>query len=81
MNLTRKAIRIGNSLGMTLPAEFIKGGKVKTGDDLETNVYGDTMYVRTKNSYSPKLTPEFKRWLDDFSIKYEKTIKELAHLP
>lgn len=66
---------------MTLPSEFIKGGRVKTGDELEASVYGDMMYVRTKKSHSPKLTPEFKRWLDEFSIKYEATIKELAHLP
>lgn len=81
MTLTRKAIQVGNSLGMTLPPEFIKGGKVKTGDELETNVHGDTMYVRTKKSYSPKLTPEFKQWLDDFGRKYKSTIIELANLP
>lgn len=80
MTLTRKAIHIGNSLGMTLPAEFIKGGKVKTGDELEASVYGDMMYVRTKKSYSPRLTPEFKQWLDDFSNKYKSTIVELANL-
>ena len=28
-----------------------------------------------------KLTPEFKKWLDNFSRKYKETIEELARLP
>ncbi len=81
MKITRKAIKVGNSVAVTLPEEFMKSNRIKPGDAMELDVHGDMMYVSSKKSTSPKLTPEFKLWLDDFSQKYKQTIIELAHLP
>lgn len=81
MTITRKVITVGNSVAVTLPEEFLVNSHVKPGDKIELDVHGDTMYISSKKSASPKLTPEFKNWLDKFSVKYEATIKELAHLP
>lgn len=81
MSITRKVIQVGNSVAVTLPMEFLAKAKVKPGDEVEVDMAGDTVYVTSKKSLSPRPTPEFKSWLDKFSKKYEATIKELAHLP
>lgn len=78
---TRNAIQVGNSIGMTLPPAFLKSANINVGDKLEVGIQRDVMYVAVKNATGPKLTPEFKEWLDDFSTRYESTIKELANLP
>lgn len=77
----RLALQVGNSVGMTFPPAFLKAAGINVGDKLEVGIQRDVIYVAVKNATGPKLTPEFKEWLDDFSTRYESTIKELANLP
>lgn len=77
----QKIIRAGNSLAITLPASFVKEGKIKAGDEVivEQNAKYKTLYVKPASAkYAPKLTPEFYEWLDAISKKYKDVIKELA---
>ncbi|MDO8609315.1 MAG: AbrB/MazE/SpoVT family DNA-binding domain-containing protein, partial [bacterium] len=69
----QKIIKVGNSLAITLPAAYVKEGKIKAGDivHIEHNAKYKTMYVKPENaSGSSKLTPEFFDWLDNTSKKY-----------
>lgn len=78
----QKIIKVGNSVAVTLPAEYVKKKKIRPGDRVmvETADYADMVLIRPKLSTDKiTLTPEFFEWLEGISNKYEKTIKELAH--
>jgi hypothetical protein len=78
----QKIIKVGNSLAVTLPASFVREGKIKAGEEVlvEQNAVYKTLYMKSVTSKYAKsrLTPEFYEWLDDISKKYEDVIKELA---
>lgn len=73
-------IRVGNSLAVTLPKRFVNGVKAKAGQKVfvEDNSELGIVQVRTKNGRKLSLTPEFKEWLDEVSVKHASLIKELA---
>lgn len=80
---TQKIIKVGNSLAVTLPATFVKEGKLKVGDELimETAPAYQTAFIKPKRmAGKTHLTPEFFNWLDEVSKEYEDVIKELAHI-
>ncbi len=76
----QKVIKVGNSLAVTLPKEFVKSSHIKAGQQVlvEADPQQDVIQIRTKEGSEPSLTPEFKKWLDGISTKYESLIKELA---
>lgn len=83
MRSQQKVIKIGNSLGVTLPASFIREGGLRAGEEviLEQDVVYKTIVIKPKKlANKMRLTPEFKEWLDEISEEYEEAIKELAHL-
>lgn len=73
-------MRVGNSLAITLPKRFVDGKKLKAGQKLfvEDDVDLGLVQVSTKDGKKLSLTPEFKEWLDEVSVKHENLIKELA---
>lgn len=73
-------MRVGNSLAVTLPKRFVNGRRLKAGQKLfvEDDVELGLVQVRTGNGSKLSLTPEFKEWLDEVSVKYQGLIKELA---
>ena len=79
--MVQKIIKVGNSLALILPAQFIKEVRWKKGTKIyvEYNSHYKMVHVteKTKN-YQPKLTPEFISWLNKFSKKYSGALKELA---
>ena len=80
---SQKIIKVGNSLAITLPASFVREGKLKMGDELvvETAPVYQTMFVKPKKmAKMANLTPEFFKWLNNVSKKYEDVIKELANI-
>ena len=81
--MTQKIIRIGNSGGLLLPAEFLKGAGFKIGDEIavEYNSEMKSFFGKPKK-YADKsiLTPEFKEWLDNFVKEYKPILQDLAHL-
>lgn len=78
--MEQSVIKVGNSLAVTLPKRFVKGRKVKAGQKIfvEDDVELGLVQIRAKNVKKLSLTPEFKEWLDEVSVKYEGLIKELA---
>ena len=79
---TQKIIKVGNSLAVTLPASFVKEGRLKVGDEMvvETSPVYQTAFMKPrKMAGKTSLTPEFFEWLDDVSKKYKDVIKELAN--
>jgi antitoxin component of MazEF toxin-antitoxin module len=81
---TQKIIKVGNSLAITLPAYFVKEGKLKVGDELivETAPAYQTAYIKPKKLAGKiHLTPEFFNWLNKFTKENYDLLKELAKTP
>ncbi len=78
--MQQTVIQVGNSLAVTLPRHFVKSRKVKPGQKVfvEADSEIDLVQVRTKSAPVSSLTPEFKKWLDEFTKEHEDVIKELA---
>lgn len=78
--MMQKVIKVGNSLAVTLPREFVKNRKVKPGQQVlvEADADLDLMQIRTSSSTKLNLTPEFKLWLGSIGKKYSRVIKDLA---
>ncbi|MEK9179122.1 MAG: AbrB/MazE/SpoVT family DNA-binding domain-containing protein [Patescibacteria group bacterium] len=79
--MLKKIIKVGNSLAVTLPAQFVKETNLKAGSELyiETNSENKTMLLRDKKAkYQVNLSPEFFSWLNEVSKDYADVIKELA---
>ena len=81
MTSKQKIIKVGNSLGVTIPASFVREGKWKSGDEIiveQDEVYR-TLIIKPKRMINKmRLTPEFKEWLDEFTKKNQGLLKELA---
>jgi len=78
--MKQKIIKVGNSVAVTIPVNFVREAGYKVGDVVlvEHNAVYRTLMVKPKTMTNPNLTPEFFDWLDKVGKKYEKTIKELA---
>ena len=78
--MKQKIIKVGNSVAVTIPVDFVREAGYKVGDVVlvEHNAVYRTLMVKPKTMTNPNLTPEFFAWLDKIGKKYEKTIKELA---
>ena len=73
-------MQVGNSLAITLPKHFVKARKLKAGQkvfvDADPSV--DTLQVRTNGKTPSSITPEFKKWLDEFTKEHADVLQELA---
>lgn len=79
----QKIIKVGNSLAITIPASLVKEGNLSVGDELvveSTPQYGMMLIKKPEHADKAHLSPEFFKWLDEVSIKYEDVIKELANI-
>lgn len=81
--MKQKVIKVGNSLAVTLPSEFVKEKKLQAGQkvivrqDLEIDavvVAPEDSQIARKNG----ITPEFLEWLEKFNNKYKSALAELA---
>ena len=80
--MIQSIIRVGNSLAITLPAEFIRESGWKVGDKIivEHDAKKKMAIIMPKKmEKTAHLTPEFYEWLNETSKKYEDAIIELAH--
>jgi len=77
--MEQKVIKVGNSLAVTLPKQFVEESKVQAGQKVfvDADAKLDTVHISTKLA-SPRLTPEFKTWLESFNSRYKEALKELA---
>lgn len=79
--MVQKIIRVGNSLAVVLPKQFVEKASLHAGEEvvIETNLDMRAAYVRPKtHANQPGLTPEFKQWLDQVVKEEEDIIKALA---
>ena len=81
--MRQKIIKVGNSAAVTIPKKFLKKIGWKVGDEVlfEEKSEDNKFIVRDADiEEKPSgITPEFKQWLDDVSVKYKDAIKELAN--
>ncbi len=76
-------IKVGNSLAVTLPANFVKEKKLKAGQKVvvRQDLEADALVVGRLGSSVGKasgITPEFMDWLEKFNGKYKSALSELA---
>ncbi len=76
-------IKVGNSLAVTLPANFVKDKKLKAGQKVvvRQDMEVDALVVASLGSPVRKasgITPEFIDWLAKFNGKYKSALAELA---
>lgn len=78
--MEQKVIKIGNSLGVILPKQIIKSLNIKFGQKLYVDVYEKekTIILRIKKNLANGITPEFIRYLNEFSERYKDALSELA---
>lgn len=72
-------IKVGNSLAVTIPKNFVKKKRIKAGQKVfvEADPSFDSMQIHTKQTKS-SLTPEFYEWLKKFNERYKEALTELA---
>lgn len=79
----QKIIKVGNSAALTLPKEFLQEAGLRIGDEMavETNAKMKMFLAKPKDQAGGStLTPEFKKWLDDFVQEYRPVLKKLARM-
>lgn len=79
--MLQTVMQVGNSLAITLPKQFVDAKGIKAGQKMLVDADNDLslVQVRTSNSIAPKVTPEFKQWLDAFNARYKTGLAELAN--
>jgi antitoxin component of MazEF toxin-antitoxin module len=80
--MTRKLVRIGSSLAVTLPAEVVKDFKLKKGQTVEVSVHPSTgaVTIRPGIKYAEdgKATKRFRATVEKLLEKRAGLYRELA---
>jgi antitoxin component of MazEF toxin-antitoxin module len=80
--MTRKLVRIGSSLAVTLPAEVVKDFKLKKGQAVEVSVHPTTgaVTIRPGIKYAEdgKVTKRFRATVDKLLKERAGLYRELA---
>lgn len=67
-----KAIRVGNSLAVTIPQNIVKEENIKVGKSLNFE-------IKSIKKSKAKITPEFIEWVDKYIDNNRPALEELAH--
>ena len=80
--MTRKIVKTGSSLAVTLPRDVVADFKLKAGDEVEVSVHPQTgaIIVRTGVQYveGGKVTTKFAKASTKIMDRYEAAFRELA---
>lgn len=80
--MTRKIVKTGSSLAVTLPHDVVREFGLKPGDEVDVSVHPQTgaILVRTGVRYveGGKVTKRFKAAADDLLRRRAKLYRELA---
>ena len=80
--MTRKLVRIGSSLAVTLPSEVVKEFRLKKGQSVDVSVHPTTgaITIRPGIRYfeNGKVTKRFREMADAVLVKYEGAFRNLA---
>lgn len=83
--MLQKVLKIGNSLGVTLPREFVVKNKIKDGVQISVVHSNGTITFSPKipksTSYKAVSDREFFDLVREVDKKYGKALDELANLP
>lgn len=76
--MKQKVIKIGSSIGITIPKESLRILGLKVGDFVETDTSGQSLVVKPE----PKATthgidPQILQWGDEFIVKNRELLKRL----
>ena len=88
---TQRVFQAGNSSVVAIPKHLMKDLKIKPGQKVfvEKSSDGETIMIKKAVGKNVKtasagsktaLTPEFKKWLDNFMVEYKPILKKLANL-
>lgn len=72
--------KIGNSFGIIIPNSIIKKLNLNFGKKVYLEVYEEekTLVVRLKNNLASGITPQFLKYLKDFTERHKDVLQELA---
>ncbi|MFV1917646.1 MAG: AbrB/MazE/SpoVT family DNA-binding domain-containing protein [Patescibacteria group bacterium] len=83
--MLQKVIRVGNSLGVTLPKEYVRSRKIKAGQKVNVNaIPGEEALIIRKASYAKipakksAARREFNKWLKAVLKEDAEILDELA---
>ena len=79
--MIQKVIKIGNSLGVTIPSRVKDSLNIKEGDEVvvEENIYDSSVVVRKKDKTSSSITPEFLDTVKRVGSRYKNALQKLAN--
>jgi antitoxin component of MazEF toxin-antitoxin module len=81
--MKKKIIKVGNSLAITLPVDFVKKVGLQAGNEvsIEVNPEAGMLLLKDKSKdNTASLSPEFFEWLEATSKENKELIKELAKI-
>jgi antitoxin MazE len=79
LSAERKVLKIGNSLGITFPAEFLRKLDLHQGDEIQIELENDRIVMKKSNKVDlPKgISKDFFDVFNETIEKYDETIKGL----
>jgi putative addiction module antidote len=84
-NMLQKVLKIGNSLGVTLPKEFTVKNKIKNGSKIAVvHSNGEITFspkIPKNTDYQTASDKEFSEITNEVDKKYSRALDELANLP
>lgn len=80
LKVDRKAIKVGNSLGVTLPKEALSQMNISQGDTVDLSVKEGAIHVsKSRSTELPEdVSPEFVQALNRTMDKYDSALRDLA---
>ncbi len=80
--MTRKIVKTGSSLAVTLPRDIVDTFKLKAGDDIDVSVHPQSGVITIRPGVlyfeDGKVTKRFKQLADDLLKRRAKLYRELA---
>ncbi|SFA54253.1 putative addiction module antidote [Anoxybacillus pushchinoensis] len=79
LSAERKVLKVGNSLGVTFPMEFLNKLGIHQGDEIHMELEGDKIVIKkSKKVDLPKgISQDFFEVLNETLEEYDETIKGL----
>ncbi len=83
--MLQKVLKLGNSLGVTLPRDFVVKNKIKSGSHVAVLASNGSITFSTNvpeaSKYEMIADNEFTQLVKEVESRYKNALDELAHLP
>ena len=78
--MLQKVIKVGNSVAITLPKDFLNNAGIKAGDRVHVDVdkSTDVMVVSSKENPFMGISPDIAHWTVKFIMNNLQALEELA---